>query len=428
MGKLVIIDGKLMARNRRIHSSNTDEATTAGKSGRRGLLKWCLPFLVLLAPIFYGGLFWAFSLSSANWQVGAPIPLPRFEGPAAVVDGKLYVFGGFIDHVLRATNQAHVYDPALDRWSRIGDMPISVTHLNTAVDGQTIWFAGGFRGNHPGEPLRSVWKYDVASDIWSEGPPLPEARGGGGLVRVGRALHYIGGYYYALQEPAAADHWTLLLDGGKEWSCRSSLPVPRGHFGIVALDEKVYVIGGSLTHHPSYVDTALVHVYDPKQDQWKRLANLPSPRSHCEPGTFVFNGRIFIVGGRDSESRALSEGEMADITSYDATKDEWTELRSLPYPLRAPVAQVIGERLVVTTGSTFMAEKPQSTTLLASWTPAPGSICNPSGFEAFQLRFKGRVKSAFKSVARALPWRIQMWMGLERFVAHAGSEHTLNPS
>src|SRR6185295_8480599 len=100
-----------------------------------------------------------------------------------------------------------------------------------------IWFAGGFMGNHPGPTLRSVWKYDVVSDSWIEGPPLPEARGGGGLVRVGRVLHYVGGHYAAMQETAAGDHWTLSLDSGTEWIRRAPLPVPRGHFGIIALNE-----------------------------------------------------------------------------------------------------------------------------------------------------------------------------------------------
>ena len=96
-------------------------------------------------------------------------------------------------------------------------MPVAITHLNPAVDGTAIWFAGGFLGNHPGPTSNAVWRYDTVTDQWSAGPPLPAARGGGGLVRVGRRLHYIGGYFAALEEPSSPDHWALALDGGATW-------------------------------------------------------------------------------------------------------------------------------------------------------------------------------------------------------------------
>jgi hypothetical protein len=143
---------------------------------------------------------------------------------------------------------------------------------------------------------------------------------------------------------------------------------------------------------------------------------MPTPRSHFEPGTFTLNGRIYIVGGRDNQSKRLSESEMADITVYDPSNDDWSELRSLPYPLRAPVAQVIGDSLIVTNGSTFMAERPQTATLVVPC-GAPGSICNPQGFDAFQLRSRGRLKAAFKSLARHTPFKVQDLMGFSHFVA-----------
>jgi N-acetylneuraminic acid mutarotase len=207
----------------------------------------------------------------------------------------------------------------------------------------------------------------------------------------------------------------LSLDSGTEWVRRAPLPVARGHVGIVALAEKVYVLGGTLSHHPRFVDTDLVHVYDSKKDEWHAASSLPSARSHFEPGTFTVNGRIYVVGGRDNESKRLAESEMADITVYDPSVDAWSELRSLPYPLRAPVAQVIGGSLIVTNGSTFMAEEPQTATLTVPCGP-PGSLCNPEGVEAFQLRFRGKLKAAFKSLAHHIPFRVQDLIGFSHFV------------
>ena len=90
-----------------------------------------------------------------EWKKAAPSPFARVESPTAVVDGKLYLFGGFTDD-LGASNEVDVYDPANDSWTRKKDMPTRLTHLNPAIDGKTIWFAGGFQGKHPGRPARSL--------------------------------------------------------------------------------------------------------------------------------------------------------------------------------------------------------------------------------------------------------------------------------
>src|ERR1700693_5103598 len=78
-----------------------------------------------------------------QWKKAAPSPFARVEAPSAVVDGKLYLFGGFTDD-LQASNQVDVYDPASDSWARKKDIPTRLTHLNPASDGKSIWFAGGF--------------------------------------------------------------------------------------------------------------------------------------------------------------------------------------------------------------------------------------------------------------------------------------------
>ena len=43
-------------------------------------------------------------------------PLGRFEGQNAVVNGKLYVFGGFRNRDLKVTSRSDFYDPLKDSW------------------------------------------------------------------------------------------------------------------------------------------------------------------------------------------------------------------------------------------------------------------------------------------------------------------------
>jgi N-acetylneuraminic acid mutarotase len=282
-----------------------------------------------------------------QWKDAAPSPFARVESPAAVVDGKLYLFGGFTDN-LDASNHVDVYDPASDSWTRKKDMPTRLTHLNPAVDGNTIWFAGGFKGKHPGPVTAEVWKYDIPSDTWTAGPPLPERRAGGGLALVDRNLHYFGGYK-ADRDTDAGDHWSLSLDGGKEWQREADLPNPRGHVSAAVLDGKIYALGGDHGHDITQIDLKFCHRFDPATKKWIAIASLPQGRSHFEGSTIVHNGRILVVGGRCNSSRP-PRGVMGDLLQYDPQTDAWQVVGAMPEHLLASVAAIISGRIVVTSG------------------------------------------------------------------------------
>ena len=280
-----------------------------------------------------------------KWKKATPSPFARVESPAAVVGDKLYLFGGFTGD-LQASNQVDVYDPASDSWTRKKDMPTRLTHLNPAIDGNTIWFAGGFKGKHPGPVTDEVWKYDVASDSWTTGPALPERRAGGGLAIVGRKLHYFGGYK-ADRDTNSGDHWSLPLDGGKAWQREADLPDPRGHVSAAVLDGKIYALGGDHGHDITQIDVDSCHRYDPATKKWSKIASLPDGRSHFESSTIVHKGRILIVGGRCNKT---PRNVVGDLLQYDPKADNWRVVGVMPENLLAPAAAIISGRIVVTGG------------------------------------------------------------------------------
>lgn len=282
-----------------------------------------------------------------KWQKAAASPFARVESPTAVIDGKMYLFGGFTDD-LGASLRVDVYDPAADTWARKKDMPVGLTHLNPAVDGKTVWFAGGFKGKHPGPGTAEVWKYDPVADAWTEGLALPERRAGGGLAVVGRKLHYFGGYE-SDRETNSGNHWSLSLDGGKEWEKEAEMPDPRGHVSAAVLDGKLYALGGDHGHDKTQIDVASCHRYDPVTKKWSEIAALPDGRSHFESSTIVHNGRILIVGGRCNSGKP-PRNVVGDILEYDPKADSWRIVGELPEKVLAPSAALVGGRLVVTGG------------------------------------------------------------------------------
>jgi hypothetical protein len=58
-----------------------------------------------------------------TWKAQADAPLAKFESMGDVVDGKLYVFGGYVNSSVQTTAQVAVFDPATGTWSTRKDMP-----------------------------------------------------------------------------------------------------------------------------------------------------------------------------------------------------------------------------------------------------------------------------------------------------------------
>lgn len=122
------------------------------------------------------------SFKNVIWSTVAPSPIARSEAQSVVLDGKLYVFGGYINTTYTPTRRADVYNPINNTWTRITDLPIGLTHSGTAVDGKNIYLAGGYPAKPTGGQsftTQDVWKYNVETNTWSSMPPLPQARGSG---------------------------------------------------------------------------------------------------------------------------------------------------------------------------------------------------------------------------------------------------------
>lgn len=286
-----------------------------------------------------------------EWQPAAPAPINHIEGATAVIDGKLYIFSGFQDTTLDPSNRIDIYNPATNTWETEtlprNPMPFEATHIQAAVDGQYVWIAGGFLGQHPGAPTDAVWRYDTVNDLWQAGPPLPGPRASAAFVRLGRNLHFISGLSTD-RDTDFPDHWTLDLDNpAAVWQAAPPIPNPRNHMQAVTLNNRIYVVGGQTGHDITPIDVPLFSAFDGTTNSWVRLADMPEARSHFETATIVVNDRVVAFGGRNNQAGLL---EMQTAVEYNPETNTWRSLRDLPLPLIAPVVQQVGDFLVLTNG------------------------------------------------------------------------------
>ncbi|WP_231848245.1 Kelch repeat-containing protein [Gloeobacter violaceus] len=284
---------------------------------------------------------------SVGWSTVAPSPITRSEAVGGFVDGKLYVLGGYLDLSLLTTRRSDVYDPAANTWKRIADMPTSITHGGTAIVGKNIYVAGGYVG-YPDTTqtygTRDVWKYDTVSDKWTAMPPLPQARGSGALVALGRELHFFGGT--DINRVDKKDHWILKLDGGTSWTTSTSVPLPLSHMGYVALGGKIYAIGGQKGFDQTLDAQSAVHYWVPEDPgTWTQVASLPDRISHMGQATFVMDNRIITIGG------SLNNNDHYDyVLAYDPILNTWEQLNPFPTKRHSGVAGQYNGAIYYATG------------------------------------------------------------------------------
>lgn len=282
-----------------------------------------------------------------NWSnLNSPSPITRSESLRGVIDGKLYVFGGF-NGANGPVVRSDVYNPATNTWTRIKDLPARLTHVGVAVVGREIWFAGGYTGIGPGYQqtfaTRNVWIYNVDTDTYRAGPLLPVARGSGALVYNNGFLHFFNGVDSSRND--RGEHWKLQV-GTTNWVSAKANTDPRSHLGFVSLNGKIYAIGGQHDTDANLVTRTTTQVYDPANDTWTDLKALPRGVSHISSSTFVMGGRIIVVGGEYAHTKPV-----ADVLAYDPEFNTWTKLTSLPFNSGSAVADVINGAIYNTTGS-----------------------------------------------------------------------------
>jgi N-acetylneuraminic acid mutarotase len=266
-----------------------------------------------------------------------------------VAEGNLYLISGFRPPHERIEPSTWRYNPAADMWTELAQMPVPVTHAGVGVAGTEAWVVGGFLGNNPGPATTRVQIYETLTDHWRDGPPLPGHSASAAAAMLGSRLHVIGGLDLD-RKTDVLDHLVLdTADPHAQWSRLAPLPAPgRNHHSAVGLNGAVYVVGGHSGHDGPLVDLKLAHAYEPQSDSWRRIAHLPEERHHCEASTVVWNDRIVVGGG-------LGRGRVAalpDLVAYDPNQDAWESIGLLPIPLWGTVVQLVGDELIVTTGST----------------------------------------------------------------------------
>ncbi|MGN6562878.1 MAG: Kelch repeat-containing protein [Thermomicrobiales bacterium] len=260
------------------------------------------------------------TLPDYHWTTEASLATARDDFGIATVGGKVYVFGGMTGDRGNKLDSTEVYDPATNHWSSGPALAVGRSSFRAAAIGDTIYLAGGATSEKSG--INLVEAFDTTTSQFRQLAPLPTPRFGNGLVALNGKLYAVGGY----SNGAATGSVEVYDPAANSWSAAAPLPTPRYNLAAVVLNDKIYALGGWVNDGPS----TAVEVYDPATNAWSAGTPMKVPMSNF--GATVLDGRIYTL---------LHQVQQI----YDPSVDKWLGSDPMPTTRHGEGVVAVGENL-----------------------------------------------------------------------------------
>lgn len=248
---------------------------------------------------------------------------------------RLHAFGGNVSLEQHDFEEQHftaehqVLDLPSMTWSRAADYPFARQTIQTVVtDARGIAIGGfGHEGGDRGSAARThpeSFDYDFAADRWTARAPLPVSRSQFGLAQHGDRLWVFGGLDYdpAREGQDAFRHLTEILSGPIDGALERApieMSSPRRAFGGAVLGDRYYVVGGMAGEFELVTDC---RAFDFTEARWSEIACPRAPR--LNPQLVALGERLYLVGGTASGEGGLAPARSIEV--YDPGTNAWSVL------------------------------------------------------------------------------------------------------
>ncbi|PJJ53338.1 kelch repeat-containing protein [Hymenobacter chitinivorans] len=320
----------------------------------------------------------------SSWTSLAAMPERQSNGGVAVLNGKIYVFGGYLRTITNPggdfTKQVQVYDIATNTWSKAADMPFRITaNGGVAKDGLLYNFSGSIVDNVPQSPSTSL-VYNPGANTWATSTfaNYPYSQAGTQSTTNARAWIGLDGKIY-VHEPERS---VLALDPvANTWGQDITPPNIDSRFQdryamamVMDGSGQIHAFGGgqSGTVPGAYQQANTRHaVYTPATGVWTTAAPLPVAKLGAS-AVLGSDGNLYVLGGGANSSSATS-----DVQIYNPTTGTWSTGPALPQSLIYANTVTQGNDIyIVTATATYRATV---TVAGLSWTGAVSSSWTDAG-------------------------------------------------
>ncbi len=261
-----------------------------------------------------------------EWGNRAPLVEPNSEMAVALLDGRIYVVGGYPSTRI-SVDTVQVYDIKSDRWRLTTPYPTTINHASAVGLDGVLYVIGGQTNaggrNRKSRYTSAVYGFDPKTEKWTARAPMPTARSAMAHAVIGGRIFVAGGrpprgHDFAVYDPKA-DKWTSLPD----------LPTARNHMAAAAIGGRLYVAGGRFGGGFRSEITAALEMYHPKTRRW--TARRPMSEARSGLNGMAVNGCFHTFGGE--HPKAGPSGVFPHHEVYNPKTDRWTRLADIPIPV-----------------------------------------------------------------------------------------------
>jgi N-acetylneuraminic acid mutarotase len=264
------------------------------------------------------------------------------------VGTKLYTAGGKTYFGFPATEWRNLdnlwsYDIVRRRWQVESAMlEPGKAYSGIATLGDEVWLLGGhFRDGNDLIPTDTVEIYNPIAQTLRHGPRLPSPRTQCVALALDQRIYAIGG---AGPGRAFLTNMYSIDTAQSSWREEPAPPGPIAQASGCVLDGKLYVAAGSLVKCPG------LYVYDPALRRWDSIDH-PLPDAPGAPLTAALDGEVWVMGGAGTD-----EGRATFI--YRPQAGIWRRGPELPAPLSWGAAAAIEGRIFIAGGAFLSPDHP----------------------------------------------------------------------
>jgi N-acetylneuraminic acid mutarotase len=285
-----------------------------------------LVFTLLISSIFYlvtvtQNVTFTFASygNSSTWYEAEKMPTPRTELMVESLDGKIYAIGGADYSKNIDYNKVEIYDIGKNQWDTASrSIPLSLDHGAAVAYNGKIYVPGGFtKGKIPTDRF---FIYDLKTNQWHEGKPLPSPRGALTAQFINGILYVVGGVNSSRVPVNTMDAYDPQTD---TWITKKPMPSARHHLESGVIDGKLYVLGGRIlgdgvaSEDMREATTGFNRneMYDPQTDTW--ITKKPMLEKRSGFAATSANGQIFVFGGEGVK------GHLNSVEKYDPVTNMW---------------------------------------------------------------------------------------------------------
>jgi Kelch motif protein len=206
------------------------------------------------------------------------------------------------------------------RWVSLAQSPTPRGEVSAARIGNVVYVVGGF--DSTGHTTAEVQRLDLVSGRWSSVAPMPEALNHMSAVSYGGRLYVVGGYSQPSDTSAGAvrGFWRYDPASGR-WQTMPDAPVARAAAGAAVLGHRLYVAGG---RNDTSVALSSLAIFDFETGRWSLGPSLVHAREHV--AAVAARGAVWLLGGR------VSGVGSTDVERYRPGATTWQEMSPLPVP------------------------------------------------------------------------------------------------